>query len=226
MRRPYPRVQPDPPIRGSALLGRKASFDAMRTGTRFALCWRASIVIVASFAVVGCAVYGVQPAIPKIEDGADWQLSEGCRVYEFGVLTAPDCDILTGQGIAIQITRIRLLNLQPGQDNRSTIGIEFHPDQGNWSFSAPYVALSMAGGSHTPSHLDEAIVFEKGNRPILERLPPHQQRYELPPGEKRFFRLRFAVPQNELRNGFALRVTGLQREGKEVRVPILRFEFK
>jgi hypothetical protein len=86
----------------------------MRTGTRFALCSVASVLIVASFAVVSCAVYGMQPAVPKIEDSADWQLSEGCRVYKFGVLTAPDCDILTGQGIAIQITRIRLLSLQPG----------------------------------------------------------------------------------------------------------------
>ena len=38
--------------------------------------------------------------------------------------------------------------------------------------------------------------------------------------------LRFAVSQNELRNGFALRVTGLQREGQDVQVPILQFEFK
>ena len=193
----------------------------MRTETRFALCAVASIVIVASR-----AAYGVQPAIPKIEDSADWQLSEGCRVYKFGVLTAPDCDILAGQGIAIRITRIRLLSLQPGQDNRSTIGIEFHPDHGKWSFSAPYVTLSIAGGSYTPSDLDEAIVFAKGDRPILERLPPHQQRYQLPPGEKRFFRLRFAVPQNELRNGFALWITGLQRGRQGVRVPNLRFEFK
>ena len=198
----------------------------MRTGTRFGLSSVASIVLVASFAVVSGAAYGMQPAIPKIEDSADWQLSEGCRVYKFGILTAPDCDILTGQGIAIQITRIRLLSLQPGQDNRSTIGIELRPDQGNWSFSAPYVTLSISGGSYTPSDLDEAIVFGKGDRPILERLQPHQQRYRLPLGEKRFFRLRFAVPQNELRNGFALRVTGLKGEGEAVRVPILQFEFK
>ena len=168
----------------------------------------------------------IQPAIPKIEDGANWQLSEGCRVYEFGILTAPDCDILTGQGIAIQITRIRPLSVQPGQDNRSTIGIEFYPNRGNWSFSAPYVALLIAGGSYTPTDVDEAIVFAKGDRTTLERLQPHQQRYQLPPGERRFLRLRFAVPQNELGNGFALRVTGLQREDEAVRVPLLEFETK
>jgi hypothetical protein len=184
------------------------------------------VVVIASFAVAGCAVSRIQPAIPKIEDSADWQLSEGCRVYKFGILTAPDCDILTGQGIAIQITRIRLLHLQPGQDNRSTIGIEFHPYRGNWSFSAPYVTLLIAGGSYTPTDLDEAIVFAKGDKTISERLQPHQQRYQLPPDERRFLRLRFAVPQNELENGFALRVTGLQREGEAVRVPLLEFETK
>lgn len=198
----------------------------MRTVKRFSPSSVASVVIVAGFIVGSSAVYGIQPAIPKIEDSADWQLSEGCRVYKFGILTAPDCDILTSDGIAVQITRIRLSSLQRDQDNRSTIGIEFHPDHGDWSFSSPYVALLIAGTSYTPSDLDEAIVFAKGDRPILERLVPHQQRYQLPSGEKRFFRLRFAVPQNELRNGFALRVTGLQREGEAVRVPIIEFEFK
>jgi hypothetical protein len=38
------------------------------------------------------------------------------------------------------------------------------------------------------------------------------------------FRLRFSVPQSELENGFALRMTGLQREGEAARVPIMRFE--
>jgi hypothetical protein len=198
----------------------------MRTGKRFSLSSVALVVIAAGFAVVSCAVYEIRAAIPNIEDGAGWQLSEGCRVYKFGFLTAPDCDIVTGAGIAVQITRIRLPNAQPNQDNRSTIGIEFHPDHATWSFSSPYVALLIAGKSYTPSDLDEAIVFAKRDRPILERLEPHQRRYQLPSDEKRFFRLRFAVPQNELRNGFALRVTGLQREGEAVRVPILQFEFK
>src|SRR5437773_899833 len=98
----------------------------MRTGKRFRLSSVTLVVIAAGFVVVSCGVYGMQPAIPKIEDSAGWQLAEGCRVYKFGILTDPDCDILTGEGIAVQITRIRLLNLHPGQDNRSTIGIEFH----------------------------------------------------------------------------------------------------
>ena len=185
-----------------------------------------SIVVAASFAVGGCAVSSKQTAIPKIEDSADWRLSEGCRVYKFGVLTAPDCDILIGRDIAIQITRIRPLSLQPGQDYRGTIGIEFHPDRGNWSFSAPYADLLIAGSSYTTTDLDEAIVFAKGDRTVLERLRPHQQRYELPPGERRFLRLRFAVPQNELGNGFALRVMGLQRGGEAIRVPLIEFEAK
>ena len=184
----------------------------------------AAVVVVTGLAIAGCAASGIQPAIPKIEKSADWQLSEGCRVYRLGIPTAPDCDILTGQGIAIQITRIRLLSLQPGSDNRATIGIEFHPDHGSWSFSAPYVALLAAGGSYMPTDLDEAIVFAKGGAAILERLQPHQQRYELPPGDRRFVRLRFAVPQDKLVNGFALRITGLQREGEPIRVPLLEFE--
>jgi len=183
-----------------------------------------AVVVVIGLAIAGCAASRFQPAIPKIEASADWQLSEGCRVYRLGIPTAPDCDILTGQGIAIQITRIRLLSLQPGQDNRSTIGIEFHPDQGSWSFSAPYAALLVAGGNYTPPDPDEAIVFAKAGARTLERLQPHQQRYELPPGDRRFLRLRFAVPQNELGKGFALQITGLQRDGEAVRVPLLEFE--
>ena len=82
----------------------------------------------------------------------------------------------------------------------------------------------MAGGSYAPTDIDEAIVFAKAGTTSPERLQPHQQRYELPPGERRFLRLRFAVPQDELGGGFALRVTGLQREGESVRVPLLEFE--
>lgn len=187
----------------------------------------ALFVIVAAFVIVSSRAYGMSPAIPKIEDGAGWQVSEGCRVYKFGILTDPDCDILIGKGIAIQITRIRFLNLKPGQDNRTTVGIEFRPDNDKWYFSSPYVALLIAGKSFAPPEIEEGLLFEKGGRQIFpERLQLNQQRYQLPPGEKRFFRLRFAVPQNELRNGFALQVTGLQKEGAAVPVPILKFQFQ
>jgi hypothetical protein len=199
----------------------------MLTGKRLAPFSVALLIVAAAgFVVFSCRAYGVPPAIPKIGDSAGWQLSEACRVYKFGILTDPDCDILSGEGIAIQITRIRLLNLQPGQDNRTTVGIEFRPDHGNWYFSSPYVALLIAGKSFAPPDIDEGLVFEKGGRRIFpERLQLNQQRYQLPPGEKRFFRLRFAVPQNELRNGFALQVTGLQKEGAAVPVPILKLQF-
>lgn len=187
----------------------------------------ALLVIVAAFVVVNSRAYGMSPAIPKIEDGAGWQVSEACRVYKFGIPTDPDCDILIGKGIVIQITRIRLLNLQPGQDNRATVGIEFRPDHDKWYFSSPYVTLLIAGKSFAPPKIEEGLVFEKGGRQIFpERLQLNQQRYQLPPGEKRFFRLRFAVPQNELRNGFALQVTGLQKEGAAMPVPILKFQFQ
>jgi hypothetical protein len=203
----------------------EANPDVLRTGKRFVLSSvSASVVAVAGLAIAGCAASRLQPAIPKIEENATWRLSEGCRVYRLGIPTAPDCDVLTGRGIAIQITRIRLLSLQPGQDDRSTIGIEFHPDHDSWSFSAPYASLLIAGGSYTPADLDEAIVFAKGGAAILERLQPHRERYLLPPGERRFLRLRFSVPQNKLGNGFALQITGLQREGEAVRVPLLEFE--
>ena len=112
-----------------------------------------------------------------------------------------------------------------GGDGRSTIGIEFRIDQGAWSFSSPFAVLVVAGKSHEPSDLDEAVVFVRGGRPAVERLQPRQQRYALPSGERRFFRLRFAVPTDELRDGFALRVTGLQREGEVVDVPTLDFGF-
>src|SRR6185295_4151124 len=87
--------------------------------------------------VASTAAYGAPPAIPKIEESAGWQLSEGCRFYKFGILTEPDCDILTGEGVAIQITRVRVLSLPPGQDNRPIIGIQLQPDHGHWYFSSP-----------------------------------------------------------------------------------------
>ena len=138
------------------------------------------------------------------------------------MLTDPDCDLLTGDGVAIQVTRVRILSLPPGQDNRPTIGIQFQPDQGDWYFSSPFVALSIAGRSYI-ADIDQALVFARGDRPIFpEKLGSDQQRYELPPGEKRFFRLRFSVNQSELRNGFALRVTGLHKEGEAVWVPVMK----
>ena len=197
----------------------------MLAGTRLAPISVALLLIGAGCAVVSAAVYGTPPAIPKIEDSAGWQLSEGCQVYKFGILTEPDCDILTGDGVAVQITRVRLLSLPPGQDNRPIIGIQLQPAHGHWYFSSPSVTLVIAGRSYTPAEIDQALVFARSDRPIFpEKLQPNQQRYELPPGEKRFFRLRFSVSQSELRNGFALRVTGLQKEGEAVRVPIMRFE--
>jgi len=197
----------------------------MLAGTRLAPISVALLLIGAGCAVVSAAVYGTPPAIPKIEDSAGWQLSEGCQVYKFGILTEPDCDILTGDGVAVQITRVRLLSLPPGQDNRPIIGIQLQPAHGHWYFSSPFVTLVIAGRSYTPAEIDQALVFARSDRPIFpEKLQPNQQRYELPPGEKRFFRLRFSVSQSELRNGFALRVTGLQKEGEALRVPIMRFE--
>jgi len=183
------------------------------------------LLVGAGCAVVSATAYGTPPATPKIEDSAGWQLSEGCRVYKFGKLTEPDCDILTGEGVAVQITRVRLLDLPQGQDNRPIIGIQLQPDHGRWYFSSPFVTLVIAGRSYTPAEIDQALVFARSDRPIFpEQLQPKQQRYELPPGEKRFFRLRFPVPQSELKNGFALRMTGLQKEGEALRVPIMRFE--
>jgi len=191
---------------------------------RLALLSVALSSIIAGCPVVSAPSYGKRPAIPSIEDSRGWQLSEGCRVYKFGMLTDPDCDLLTGDGVAIQVTRVRIPSLPPGQDNRPTIGIQFQPDQGDWYFSSPFVALSIAGRSYV-AHIDQALVFARGDRPIFpEKLGSDQQRYELPPGEKRFFRLRFSVNQSELRNGFALRVTGLHKEGQAVWVPIMKFE--
>jgi len=191
---------------------------------RLALLSVALSSIIAGCPVVSAPSYGTRPAIPSIEDSRGWQLSEGCRVYKFGMLTDPDCDLLTGDGVAIQVTRVRIPSLPPGQDNRPTIGIQFQPDQGDWYFSSPFVALSIAGRSYV-AHIDQALVFARSDRPIFpEKLGSDQQRYELPPGEKRFFRLRFSVNQSELRNGFALRVTGLHKEGQAVWVPIMKFE--
>ena len=196
----------------------------MLVGKRLALLSVALLSIVTGCPVVSSPVYGTRPAIPRIEDSGGWQLSEGCRVYKFGMLTDPDCDLLTGHGVAIQVTRVRILSLPPGQDNRPTIGIQFQPDQGDWYFSSPFVALSIAGRSYI-ADIDQALVFARGDRPIFpEKLGSDQQRYELPPGERRFFRLRFSMNQSELGNGFALQVTGLHHEGEAVRVPIMRFE--
>ena len=197
----------------------------MPVATRLTPISFAFLLIAGVCAAVNSAVYAAPPPIPKIEDSAGWQLSEGCQVYKFGILTEPDCDILTGDGVAVQITRVRLLSLPPGQDNRPIIGIQLQPAHGHWYFSSPFVTLVIAGRSYTPAEIDQALVFARSDRPIFpEKLQPNQQRYELPPGEKRFFRLRFSVSQSELRNGFALRVTGLQKEGEAVRVPIMRFE--
>ena len=195
-------------------------------GKRRGLFLVACPVIVAGLVVVSSAVYGMGPAIPKIEEGAGWQLSEGCRVYKFGMLTDPDCDILTGHGIDIQITRIRLLNLPPGQDDRATIGIEFRADHDDQYFSSPFADLIIAGRSYTSPEVDQALVFAKRDRPIFpEKLQRNQQRYQLPPGEKRFFRLRFPVSQSGLGNGFALQVTGLQSEGETLQVPTVQFRW-
>ena len=192
---------------------------------RLALLSVALSSIIAGCPVVSAPSYGTRPAIPSIEDSRDWQLSEGCRVYKFGLLTDPDCDLLTGDGVAIQVTRVRILSLPPGQDNRPAIGIQFQPDQGHWYFSSPFVTVSMAGRSYT-ADIDQALVFARGDRPIFpEKLAADQRRYELPAGEKTFFRLRFSVNQSELGNGFALRVTGLHKEGEAVSVPVMKFEW-
>ena len=77
-----------------------------------------------------------------------------------------------------------------------------------------------------PPDIDEALVFAKRGRPIFpEKLQAAQQRYELPPEQKRFFRLRFAVPQSKFGSGFAIRITGLQRDGEAVRVPGAKFDW-
>jgi hypothetical protein len=196
----------------------------MSAGKRLALLSIAFVSVVAGCSGVGSPANGAGPAIPRIEDSGGWQLSEGCRVYKFGMLTDPDCDVLIGDGVAIQVTRVRVLSLAPGVDNRPAIGIQFQPDQGDWYFSSPFVTLSIGGRSYI-ADIDQALVFARGDRPISpEKLGSDQQRYELPPGEKRFFRLRFSVDQSELRNGFALRVTGLHKEGEAVRVPVMKFE--
>jgi hypothetical protein len=105
----------------------------------------ALLLVGAGCAVVSAAVYGTPPAIPKIEDSAGWQLSEGCQVYKFGILTEPDCDILTGEGCRRSDHASSSLDLPPGQDNRPIIGIQLQPDHGHWYFSSPFVTLVIAG---------------------------------------------------------------------------------
>jgi hypothetical protein len=117
------------------------------------------------------------------------------------------------------------LNLPPGQDDRATIGIELQADDDRY-FSSPFVELVVAGRSYSPPEIDQALVFAKRGRPIFpEKLQLNQQRYPLPAGEKRFFRLRFSVSQRELGNGFALRVTGLQSDGETLQVPTVQFRW-
>ncbi len=197
----------------------------MLVRNRLAVFSVALLLACAESAVFGASMDGKTPAIPKIENSAGWQLSEGCRVYKFGMLTDPDCDLLTGEGVTIQITRFRLLSLPPGQDNRAIVGIQLQPNHGHWSFSSPFVTLIVGGRSYTPAEIQQAVVFSGSDRPVfLKKLQPNQQSYELPLSEKRFFGLRFPIPQNELANGFALRITGLKKDGEAVPVPILRFE--
>src|SRR5207248_537047 len=181
-----------------------------------------SVATVVAITLVGCAVH--QPFLPTIERTTGWQLSEGCRVYQYGILTDPDCDVLTGEGIAIQITRIRVLNSKAGQDHHTTIGIEFQSSAGSWSFSPPYVALETGGNTYTSPDIDEALVFKTAGRAISPQKMQHdRERYELSLGERIFFRLQFAVPQNEIRDGFALCVTGLHKDGVAVSVPAIKF---
>lgn len=219
-----PRTVSDVPRPGETGNACPAKFDIVRARTCF------PPIFVAMFLAAACAspdstADAAPPPVPKIEGGTGWRLSEGCRVYEFGILTAPDCDILTGAGITVQITRVRLLSLPPGQDDRPVIGIQLQPDGDGWYFSSPFAVLSIAAKTYIPAHIDQALVFGGGDRPVFTAaLQPSQPRYELPPGEKRFFRLRFSVSQSELRNGFSLQVTGLHKEREAVRIPVLNFE--
>ncbi|MBS0337822.1 MAG: hypothetical protein JSS40_13610 [Proteobacteria bacterium] len=184
----------------------------------------ALLSIVAGWPAIGAPASATRPAMPRIEDGGGWKLSEGCRVYRYGMLTDPDCDLLSGEGIVIQVTRVRVLSLPPGEDNRPAIGIQFQPAQGGWDFSAPFVALLIGDRSYA-AEIDQALVFARGGHPIVpEKLASNQHLYELPSGEKRFYRLRFPVDQSELAKGFALRVTGLHRNGEAVPVPLMKFE--
>ena len=196
----------------------------MLAAKRLALLSIALLPILAGGPAVSAPISATRPAIPRIESGSGWRLSEGCRVRQYGVLTDPDCDLLTGEGITIQVTRVRILRLQPGQDKRPAIGIQLQSDQGDWDFSSPFVALLLGGRNYT-AEIDEALVFAKSDRPgVPEKLGPDRQRYDLPPGEKRFFRLRFPVDQSELAKGFELRVTGLHKKGEAVPVPVMKFE--
>lgn len=206
------------------LQAKRAKSKIVSARTRLATICVALLQLGAACAWVGAA-HAAPTVIPKIEGGTGWQLSEGCRIHRLGVPTEPDCDILIGEGITVQITRFRLLTLPPGQDDRPVIGIQLQPDHGHWVFSSPFVALQVAGRIYAPAEVDQATAFGRGARPVFsQRLEPHHQQYELPPGEMRFFRLRFSIPQRALESGFALRVTGLQRAGVAVKVPTLRFE--
>ncbi len=186
----------------------------------------ATLLAVASALVAGGEAFGKSLAVPALDSGDGWQLAEGCRVYRLGTRTDPDCDVLSGPGVAVQVNRIRLLDLPAGQDDRTTVGIAIRAEQDHWQFSTPYVALVVGGTSFAPSVIDEALVFEKAGRRIApQRLPPNRSRYPLPAGEQRFFRFRFALPQRDLAGGFVLQITGLQRDGQAVSVPALAFRF-
>ena len=207
-------------------MGSRAIADAMHTLKQFSPSSLGSIAVSAGLLMGSATANGVPSAVPHIESSAGWQLAEGCRTYRQGLLTDPDCDILTSDGITIQITRIRPLVAPPGPLDRSTIGIELRARHGEWSFSSPYAELLVGARGASPPEIDEPIVFAKANKPSVQRLAPRRQQYQLPPDERRFFRLQFPIAQGELRHGFTLRVTGLRRDGKPVHVPVLEFEFK
>jgi len=187
--------------------------------------WRIAALIVFELMLSGCSGLWGRTGVPVLEDGFGWRLAPGCQVNRLGFMTRPDCDILAGDGITIQITRIHPLNSSPGQDRRSTIGIEFQVNSGSWSLNSPYLEIVLAGKAMPPSSLDEVIVFEKNGHKISERLEPNRKRYLLPLVEKRFFRFLFPVRQNEFEDGFHLKIIGLQRQDDAVRVPTLHFEF-
>ena len=172
--------------------------------------------------LIGCAVH--QPFVPTIAENPNWHVSAGCQSYRYGILTDPDCDIVTGEGIAIQITRVRLLSLPPGQDNRTTIGIGLEPGQGTWDIAPPYASLETTLSQSISAVIDEAVVSKKDGRTIFpEKLAPDGQRYDLARAQQAFFRLRFSAPQDDLDKGFLLRITGLHKDGAVVAVPAIRF---
>lgn len=183
-------------------------------------------LIVSGLMLLGCSGLRGRTVVPVLEDGSGWRLAPGCQVKRLGFMTRPDCDILASDDITIQITRIHPLISSSGQDGRGTIGIELQAHSGAWSVVSPYLEIVLAGKTLSPPILDEAIVFAKDGQRFIARLESDQERYALPLGEKRFFRFRFSVHQNEFENGFDLKVIGLQRQGKAVQVPTLRFEFR